>query len=179
MDWNTFMAQMNARLTQYNANGDHKEINNTDDLQDYMNTHPNESNYTYYIGYDTRHYYTATDARKIAGASTATFSITCHDGGTLGKGSTTYKCDKCGRSVSEHTKSCSMRSTLNGDGGAVQTGELQSKLTQLQQEVDNLQRSWMRSTRKTASCYARCPMLPLLRNTTPIVPNTKITRKDK
>ena len=140
MDWNTFMAQMNARLTQYNANGDHQEINNTEDLQDYMDTHPNESNYTYYIGYDTRHYYTATDARKIAGASTATFSITCHDGGTLGKGSTTYKCDKCGRSVSEHTKSCSMRSTLNGDGGAVQTGELEAKLTQLQQEVDYLQK---------------------------------------
>ena len=59
MDWNTFMAQMNARLTQYNANGDHQEINNAEDLQDYINTHPNESNYTYYIGYDTRHYYTA------------------------------------------------------------------------------------------------------------------------
>ena len=89
MDWNTFMAQMNARLTQYNANGDHQEINNADDLQNYIDTHPEESNYTYYIGYDTRRYYTATDARKIAGSSSATFSITCHDGGTLGKGSTT------------------------------------------------------------------------------------------
>ena len=32
MDWNTFMAQMNARLDQYNANGEHTEINNIDDL---------------------------------------------------------------------------------------------------------------------------------------------------
>ena len=140
MDWNTFMAQMNARLSQYNANGDHQEINNTDDLQDYIDTHPTESNYTYYIGYDTRRYYTATDARKIAGASTATFSITCHDGGTLGKGSTTYKCSSCGGSVNDHTKSCSMSTSLSGDGGAAQTGELEAKLTQLQQEVDYLQK---------------------------------------
>ncbi len=140
MDWNTFMAQMNARLSQYNANGDHQEITNTDDLKDYIDTHPTESNYTYYIGYDSRRYYTATDARKIAGASTATFSITCHDGGTLGKGSTTYKCSSCGGSVNDHTKSCSMLTTLSGAGGAVQTGELEAKLTQLQQEADNLQK---------------------------------------
>lgn len=140
MDWNTFIAQMNARLTQYNANGDHQEINNTDDLQHYIDTHPQESNYTYYIGYDTRRYYTATDARKIAGASSATFSITCHDGGTLGKGSTTYKCGDCGKTVSNHTKDCSMRTSLGSDGGAVQTGELNTKLTQLQQEAEHLQK---------------------------------------
>ena len=40
------MAQMNAMLTQYNANGDHQEINNVEDLQDYLDTHTNESNYT-------------------------------------------------------------------------------------------------------------------------------------
>lgn len=96
MDWNAFMAQMNARLDQYNANGEHTEINNIDDLQHYIDTHPNETNYTYYIGYDARNYYTASDARKIAGASSATFTVTCHDGGSLGKGSTTYKCGSCG-----------------------------------------------------------------------------------
>lgn len=139
MDWNTFMAQMNARLTQYNANGDHQEINNAGDLQDYINTHPTEATYTYYIGYDTRRYYTATDARKIAGSSSATFSITCHDGGTLGKGSTTYKCGSCGKNVSEHTKQCSMRTTLSSDEGAVDTKELRSKVIQLQQEAAALQ----------------------------------------
>ena len=140
MDWNTFMAQMNARLTQYNANGDHQEINNADDLQNYIDTHPEESNYTYYIGYDTRRYYTATDARKIAGSSSATFSITCHDGGTLGKGSTTYKCSSCGGSVSNHTKQCSMLTTLpSGGSGAVDTNELETKLSQLQDEVEYLQ----------------------------------------
>lgn len=101
MDWNTFMAQMKARLTQYNANlSDHQEINNTDELNDYIDAHAQEPNYTYYIGYDSRSYYSATDARKLAGASSATFSITCHDGGTLGKGSTTYKCKDCGKGLS-------------------------------------------------------------------------------
>ena len=140
MDWNTFMAQMNARLTQYNANGDHQEINNADDLQDYIDTHPEESNYTYYIGYDPRRYYTATDARKIAGSSSATFSITCHDGGTLGKGSTTYKCGSCGGSVNDHTKQCAMLTTLpSGGNGTVDTNELETKLSQLQDEADYLQ----------------------------------------
>ena len=92
MDWNTFMAQMQARLTQYNANGDHQDISNTKELDDYISTHKQEPDYTYYIGYDTRRYYVTTDAGKLAGSSSATFSITCHDGGTLGKGSTTYKC---------------------------------------------------------------------------------------
>ena len=140
MYWDTFMAQMNARLTQYNANGDHQEINNAEDLQNYIDTHPEESNYTYYIGYDTRRYYTATDARKIAGSSSATFSITCHDGGTLGKGSTTYKCGSCGSSVSNHTKQCSMLTTLpSGGNGAVDTNELETKLSQLQDEAEYLQ----------------------------------------
>ncbi len=138
MDWNTFIAQMNARLKQYNANGDHQDITNSDELKDYMNTHAQESNYTYYIGYDSKHYYTATDARKLAGSSSATFSITCHDGGTLGKGSTTYKCGSCGKSVSDHTRQCAMLTTLSGNN-AVNTTELNSKVTQLQQEASYLQ----------------------------------------
>ena len=138
MDWNAFMAQMNARLTQYNANGDHRDIENVSDLNDYIDTHPTESNYTYYIGYDTRNYYQASNAQKVAGAASATFSITCHDGGTLGKGSTTYKCGSCGSSPSNHTKECSMYTTLNGET-QVNTSELQSQLNQLQQEASNLQ----------------------------------------
>lgn len=139
MDWNTFIAQMNARLSQYNANGDHADITNTDELNDYIATHPQESNYTYYIGYDERHYYTATDDRKIAGASTATFTVTCHDGGTLGKGSTTYKCSKCGGSPNSHTKECTMQTTLVATDDAVDVSSLQSKKTQAQQEAATLQ----------------------------------------
>lgn len=139
MDWNTFMAQMKARLTQYNANGDHQEINNTDELNDYIDAHAQEPNYTYYIGYDSRSYYSATDARKLAGASSATFSITCHDGGTLGKGSTTYKCKDCGKTVNGHTRQCAMKTTLSGSEGDLEVTELQARLVQLRQHAASLQ----------------------------------------
>lgn len=138
MDWNTFMAQMNARLIQYNANGDHRDIEDSSDLDDYIATHPTEANYTYYIGYDNRNYYQASNAQKVAGAASATFSITCHDGGTLGKGSTTYKCSDCGSTPNSHTKECSMYTTLNGDA-EVDIRELQARVIQLQQEASDLQ----------------------------------------
>ena len=138
MDWNTFMAQMNARLDQYNANGEHTEINSIDDLQHYIDTHPNETNYTYYIGYDARSYYTASDARKIAGASSATFTVTCHDGGSLGKGSTTYKCGSCGSSPSSHTKQCSMYTTLQAND-AVQINDLKNQKRELEAQAATIQ----------------------------------------
>lgn len=140
MDWDTFMAQMNARLSQYNSNGDNEDIKDAGDLQDYIGSNTGETGYTYYIRYDDRHYYTATDARKIAGASSATFSINCHDGSTLGKGSTTYKCGSCGKTVNAHTKQCSMLTTLDKNDKAIETGELEDKLTQFQGEADELQR---------------------------------------
>ena len=138
MDWNTFMAQMNARLAQYNANGDHQVIGNPEDLDEYIATHSSESNYTYYIGYDERSYYQAANAQRVAGAASATFSITCHEGGLLGKGSTTYKCGDCGSSPSSHTKQCSMYTTLS-QSSSFDTSGLQSQLTQLQQEAARLQ----------------------------------------
>ena len=133
MDWNTFMAQMNARLAGYNANGDHADISNASELSDYIATHPTESNYTYYIGYDNRRYYTASDARKIAGASQATFTITCHDGATLGKGSTTYKCSSCGSSVNDHTRQCVMLTTISNNS-SVDITSLKTKVSELQSE---------------------------------------------
>lgn len=139
MDWNTFMSTMNARLQQYNANGDHAEINNAEDLQNYIDTHPEEANYTYYIGYDSKKYYTATDARKIAGSSTATFTVTCHDGGTLGKGSTTYKCSSCGGSVSNHTKQCSMYTTIAAGNSDNEISQLKKQLAQYQSQASSLQ----------------------------------------
>lgn len=137
MDWNTFMAQMNVKLNQYNENGDHTEITNIDDLNQYINSHPTESSYTYYIGYDTKHYYQATNARKIAGAASATFTLTCHDGGTLGSGATSYKCRSCGSNPSSHTKDCSMATTLSGEN--FDTSELSSTLSQLETDARNIQ----------------------------------------
>lgn len=81
MDLNTFKAQLNARLSEFNDN---------------------EEGYVYYIASDGRNYYQATDAGKLQGCESVTISVTCSDGATLGQGSTQYKCRKCGSSLNAH-----------------------------------------------------------------------------
>ncbi|MEL4865074.1 MULTISPECIES: hypothetical protein [Bacteroides] len=138
MDWNTFMAQMRVKLNQYNQNGEDTEITNATELDEYIKTHPEEEHATYYIGYDNKNYYQATDARKLKGATSATFTLTCHDGGELGKGTTQYKCSSCGSTVSEHTKQCSMKTSVTGES-SIDTNELEAQLTQLQSEAASIQ----------------------------------------
>ncbi len=88
MDLNTFRAQLNVRLAEFNEN---------------------EDGYTYYISSGARNYYQATDAAKLKGCESVTISVTCSDGVTLGQGSTQYKCRKCGSSLNAHTKECAMQ----------------------------------------------------------------------
>lgn len=116
MDLNTFMAGMNARLSEYNDN---------------------EDGFRYYLGSDSNKYYQTTDAQKIAGCETATISITCHDGATLGEGSTQYKCSSCGGSVSNHTRQCVMATTLTQSD--INTSELESKVTEAEGQISALQ----------------------------------------
>ncbi|WP_418207980.1 hypothetical protein [Bacteroides sp.] len=91
MDLNTFKAQLNARLSEFNGN---------------------EEGYVYYIASDGRNYYQATDAGKLQGCESVTISVTCSDGATLGQGSTQYKCRKCGSSLNAHSKECVMQTTV-------------------------------------------------------------------
>ena len=91
MDLNTFKAQLNARLSEFNDN---------------------EEGYVYYIASDGRNYYQATDAGKLQGCESVTISVTCSDGATLGQGSTQYKCRKCGSSLNTHSKECVMQTTV-------------------------------------------------------------------
>ena len=65
MDLNTFKAQINARLSEFNDN---------------------EDGYVYYIASDSRNYYQATNEEKLKGCETVTISVTCSDGATLGQG---------------------------------------------------------------------------------------------
>lgn len=91
MDLNTFKAQLNARLSEFNDN---------------------EEGYVYYIASDGRNYYQATDAGKLQGCESVTISVICSDGATLGQGSTQYKCRKCGSSLNAHSKECVMQTTV-------------------------------------------------------------------
>lgn len=115
MDMATFRAGLNARLTEYNDN---------------------EEGIRYYLGYDSKRYYQATNAEKMAGCETATISVTCHDGTKLGEGSTQYKCSKCGGSVNAHTKQCSMATSITSDG--VDTSEIDAKIAETENQIASI-----------------------------------------
>lgn len=110
MDLNTFKAQLNARLSEFNDN---------------------EEGYVYHIASDARNYYQATDAAKLQGCESVTINVTCSDGATLGQGSTQYKCRKCGSSLNAHSKECAMQTSVTEN-------ELDfSELDALIREADN------------------------------------------
>ena len=110
MDLNTFKAQLNAHLSEFNDN---------------------EDGYVYYIASDSRNYYQATNEEKLKGCETVTISVTCSDGATLGQGTTQYKCRKCGKSLNAHSKECAMKTTAESE-------ELDlSELDAMQREADN------------------------------------------
>ena len=110
MDLNTFKAQLNAHLSEFNDN---------------------EDGYVYYIASDSRNYYQATNEEKLKGCETVTISVTCSDGATLGQGTTQYKCRKCGSTLNAHSKECAMKTTAESE-------ELDlSELEAMQREADN------------------------------------------
>ena len=115
MDMATFRAGLNARLADYNDN---------------------EDGIRYYIGSDSKRYYQATNAEKMAGCETATISVTCHDGTKLGEGSTQYKCSQCGGSVNAHTKQCSMATTITSE--SVNTSEIDSKIAETESRIASI-----------------------------------------
>ena len=123
MDLTTFRNVLNARLSEYNDN---------------------EEGYKYYIGYDSKNYYQASDAAKLKGCEEVLISVTCTDGTTLGQGNTQYKCSDCGGSLDNHTKQCVMATTVTNNN--LDTSELDQKeseaqthITQLQQQINQLE----------------------------------------
>ncbi len=112
MDLNTFKAQFNARLSEFNDN---------------------EDGYTYYIASDARNYYQTTDAAKLQGCESVTISVTCSDGATLGQGTTQYKCRKCGSSLNAHSKECAMQTTVTDN--ELDTSELDGLLQEAENKV--------------------------------------------
>ena len=116
MDLNTFRAQLNVRLAEFNEN---------------------EDGYTYYISSGARNYYQATDAAKLKGCESVTISVTCSDGVTLGQGSTQYKCRKCGSSLNAHTKECAMQTSVTENN--LDLSELDAMLSEANTKVSALE----------------------------------------
>lgn len=123
MDLNTFKAQLNARLSEFNDN---------------------EEGYTYYIGSDSRNYYQATDAGKLKGCESVTISVTCSDGVSLGSGSTQYKCRECGGALNAHSKECAMRTTISENDNSMAEleqleAEYKAQIEQIKSEITSLE----------------------------------------
>ena len=124
MDLNTFRAQLNACLSEFNDN---------------------EEGYVYVIGSDARHYYQATDEAKLEGCESVIVSVTCHDGVTLGSGNTQYKCRSCSGSLNGHSKECAMQTTVSGDNELDLSGldgledEYNAEAAALQARIDALE----------------------------------------
>lgn len=116
MDLNTFRAQLNVRLAEFNEN---------------------EDGYTYYLSSGARNYYQATDAAKLKGCESVTISVTCSDGVTLGQGSTQYKCRKCGSSLNAHTKECAMQTSVTENN--LDLSELDAMLSEANTKVSALE----------------------------------------
>lgn len=122
MDLNTFRAQLNARLSEFNDN---------------------EEGYVYYIGSDAKNYYQATDEAKLKGTESVIISVTCHDGFTISQGTTQYKCRSCGGSLNTHSKECAMQTTLTGNSldlsefDRLET-EYNNRIAELQAQIDIL-----------------------------------------
>ena len=144
MDLNTFKAQLNARLSEFNDN---------------------EDGYVYYISSDARNYYQATDEAKMQGCESVTISVTCSDGATLGQGTTQYKCRKCGSSLNAHTKQCAMQTSVSDNNldfseldaqlreAERQAAALQSQISQLESENASLLRLIAESSIEEAAGY--------------------------
>ena len=116
MDLNTFRAQLEARLSEFNDN---------------------EEGYTYYISSGARNYYQATDAAKLKGCESVTISVTCSDGVTLGQGTTQYKCRKCGSSLNAHTKECAMQTSVTEN--SLDLSELDALLSEANGKVSSIE----------------------------------------
>lgn len=144
MDLNTFRAQLNARLSEFNDN---------------------EEGYTYYIASDARNYYQATDAAKLQGCESVTISVTCSDGATLGQGTTQYKCRQCGSSLNAHSKDCAMQTSVTENEldlseldallqeAGNQVGVLESQIAVLESENADLLKKIAGASVKDAAVY--------------------------
>ena len=115
MDLSTFMAQLNARLSELNEN---------------------EEDVTYYIGSDEKRYYQMTDEHKLEGIEAVTISVTCTDGAKLGEGTTQYKCSSCDGTLSSHTRDCSMKTSIIEPG--TDKSELEDMESDLRKKIDDL-----------------------------------------
>jgi hypothetical protein len=139
MDFDTFSALMNQQLAELNDNEDGSK---------------------YYLDSDSKRYYLSANSTKIQGSESVIISVTCSDSATLIEGNTQYKCKTCGSSLDDHTKECSMLTTVTDN--EISTAELDKlekqyaiQAKQLQAQIDELE---ARNAELEARMYAASPV---------------------
>ena len=120
MDLTAFKNMMEAKLLEYNSMEEDKE------------TH-----HTYYIGKDSKRYYTAADEKKVKGCVSVSFTLNCNDGAKLGEGSFQWKenGDQY-HALDEKSKRFAMESTLSS---APNTSDVDAEINTWAAKVNDLQ----------------------------------------
>jgi len=78
-----------------------------------------------------------TDASRMHGVSTATYTVYCSDGQKLGQGSISWKENgNQGKRLTEQSKKFAMETTL--DGGDDPTSELDAKVSEIEEEINTV-----------------------------------------
>lgn len=68
----------------------------------------NKEGYAYYVASDAWSYHQAMDTAKLQGCESVTISVTCPDGAMLGQDATQHEHRKCDKSLSIHSKECTI-----------------------------------------------------------------------
>ena len=99
----------------------------------------NDEGIQYYIGYDTRHYYAATDADKMKDCEKVTFTMTCNDGVTFGEASFQWKVnERHGNSLESYDKQRAFDSTLDSKKYEEDLSEIYGEMDELWPQISEL-----------------------------------------
>ena len=119
MNLANFLQKMNGHVEEYNDN---------------------EEGRVYELLSDNRVYYQVATGAQVRGCESAIITLTCTDDVNLGEGSTRYKCGSCGSSLSDHTKECSMYTTLSSsDDEDTGLADLYGMKSSLEEEISDVQ----------------------------------------
>lgn len=121
MDSNVFYNKLNGLLMDYRSKAEQSGLSTE-----------------YYLGSDEKRYYEATDATRIKGVSTVSFTVNCTDGQKLGEGSTSWKENgDQGKSLGEESKEFAMRTSLEDRNP---TSQIDKMISDVQNKIDNLKK---------------------------------------
>ena len=99
----------------------------------------NDEGRKYYIGYDPKHYYSATDENKMKDCEKVTFTRSCNEGVKFGEGSFQWKVnDRHGSSLEEYDKQRAFDSTIDSQKYDEDLSQINSEMSQLNYQINRI-----------------------------------------